>query len=138
MHVQVDLIDFRNVKCSSPEKQHKWVLQATDHHTKYSWLYVLHNHTAEEVLQKAQDIFWLFGFPETLHTDNGQEFKNKQMHQFCKKHGIRKVHTAPRTPQTQGSVKRKNRTLKENLTNTLKENQADLTTWCSRLGEADM
>ena len=33
-------------------------------------------------------------------------------------------------------MERNNRTVKENLTNILKENQAELTTWCSRLGEA--
>ena len=134
-HVEVDLIDFRNVKCSCTNP-HQWVLHVTDHHTKYSWLFALHNKTAEEVLAKLQELFWHFGFPQTLHTDNGKEFKNKLIQEFCQKHGIKQVHGAPRKPQTQGLVERNNRTVKENLTNILKENQAELTTWCSRLGEA--
>ena len=85
---------------------------------------------------KLEELFWLFGFPQTLHTDNGKEFKNKLMHEFCQNHGIKQAHGAPRKPQTQGLVERNNRTIKENLTNILKENQADVTTWCSRLGEA--
>ena len=88
------------------------------------------------MLAKLEELFWLFGFPQTPHTDNGKEFKNKLMHEFCQNHGIKQAHRAPRKPQTQGLVGRNNRTIKENLTNILKKNQADVTTWCSRLGEA--
>ena len=127
-HVEIDLIDFRNVKCSCTNS-HQWVLHVTDHHTKYSWLFALQNKTAEEVLAKLKELFWLFGFPKTLHTDNGKEFKNNLMQEFCQEHDIQKVHGAPRKPQTQGLVERNNRTVKENLTNILKENQAELTTY---------
>lgn len=58
------------------------------------------------------------------------------MKDFCAKHKIKQVHGAPRTPQTQGLVERNNRTVKENLLNIMKENKADLRTWCSKLGEA--
>lgn len=133
---QVDLIDFGNLKCSCENKSHQWVLDITDHHTKYSWLYALHNKTAEEVLEKEEALFWSFGFPQMLHTDNGKEFKNKLIQEFCQKHGIKQVHGAPRAPQTQGLVERNNRTVKENLTNILKEIQADHSSWCSKLGEA--
>ena len=73
-HVEVDLIDFRNLKCSREDKSHQWVLHITDHHAKYSWLYPLHNKTAEEVLEKLEALFWVFGFPHTLHTNSGKEF----------------------------------------------------------------
>ena len=88
------------------------------------------------MLEKLESLFWVFGFPQTLHTDNGKEFKNKKMQYFCQKHGIKQVHGAPRTPQTQGLVERNNRTVKENLSNILKEIQADHSSWCSKLGEA--
>ena len=136
VHVQVDLIDFRNLKCSCDNRSHQWVLHITGHHTKYSWLYALHNKTAEEVLEKLEALYWVFGFPQTLHTDNGKEFKNKLMQEFCQKHGIKQVHGAPRTPQTQGLIERNNRTAKENLTNILKEIPADVSSCCSKLGEA--
>ena len=76
-HLEVDLIDVRNLKCSCDNKSHQWVLHITDHHTKYSWLYALHNKTVEEVLEKLEALFWVFGFPQTLHTDNGKEFRKK-------------------------------------------------------------
>ena len=133
---QVDLIDFGNLKCSCENKSHQWVLHITDHHTKYSWLYALHNKTAEEVLEKVEALFWSFGFPQALHTDNGKEFKNKLIQEFCQKHGIKQVHGAPRTPRTQGLVERNNRTVKDNLTNILKEIQADHSSWCSKIEAA--
>jgi len=92
----------------------------------------LHNKTAGEVLEKLEALFWVFGFPQTLHTDNRKEFKSKLIQEFCQKYGIKQVHGAARTPQTQGLVERNNRTAKENFTNILKEIQADLSSWCSK------
>ena len=95
----------------------------TDHFSTYFWLFPLSHKTADEVLQAVTQLFWQIGFPKTLHTDNGREFKNKHMIVFCNEHHIELVHGAPRTPQTQGLVERNNRTLKENLANILKEKQ---------------
>ena len=81
-------------------------------------------------------LFWQIGFPKKLHTDNGKEFKNENIKDFCQRHQIELVHGAPRTPQTQGLVERNNRTAKENLKNILKEKKVSLDTWCLFLGEA--
>ncbi|GJZ88314.1 putative ribonuclease H-like domain-containing protein [Tanacetum coccineum] len=45
--------------------------------------------------------------------DNGTEFKNSIMNQFCKMKGIKREFSVARTPQQNGVVKRKNRTLIE-------------------------
>ena len=134
-HVQLDLIDFRNLNCSCG-KNHNWLLHATDHYSKFSWLFPLSHKTSEEVLETVTQLFWQVGFPKKLHTDNGREFKNKNMIDFCNKHKIDLVNGAPRTPQTQGLVERNNRTVKENLANILKEKQVSLNTWCRFVGEA--
>lgn len=42
--------------------------------------------------------------PSVLHSDNGKEFKSKNMSEFCNTHKIKQVHGAPRTPTTQGLV----------------------------------
>lgn len=118
------------------EKNHNWLLHATDHYSKFSWLFPLSHKTSEEVLEAVTQLFWQVGFPKRLHTDNGREFKNKNMIDFCNKHKIDLVHGAPRTLQTQGLVERNNRTVKENLANILKEKQVSLNTWCRFVGEA--
>ncbi|GJQ89934.1 ribonuclease H-like domain-containing protein [Tanacetum coccineum] len=46
-------------------------------------------------------------------SDNGTEFKNSIMNQFCKIKGIKREFSVARTPQQNGVAKRKNRTLIE-------------------------
>ena len=103
-HVQVDLIDFCNLPCKCQSK-HNWVLHVVDHFSKYSWMLTLKNKQTEEVAVTLTNLFWLFGFPSILHSDNGKEFKSKTMSELCRKHQIKQVHGASQTPSTQGLVK---------------------------------
>lgn len=80
--------------------------------------------------------FFMFGFPHTLHSDNGKEFTGQKMKDFCQTNFIKQVHGASRTPTTQGLVERGNRTFKENLSNILREKKAELNSRCGVLGEA--
>ena len=76
-------------------------------------MFALKRKQTEEVAVALANLFWLFGFPSILHSDNGKEFKSKTMSELCRKHKIKQVHGAPRTPSTQGLVERNNRTVKE-------------------------
>ncbi|GJU93299.1 putative ribonuclease H-like domain-containing protein [Tanacetum coccineum] len=48
---------------------------------------------------------------KVIRCDNGTEFKNKVMNQFCKMKGIKREFNVARTPQQNGVAERKNRTL---------------------------
>nr|GFA93736.1 hypothetical protein [Tanacetum cinerariifolium] len=48
-----------------------------------------------------------------IRYDNGTEFKNSDLNQFCGVKGIKREFSVPRTPQQNGIAKRKNRTLIE-------------------------
>nr|GEW88949.1 putative ribonuclease H-like domain-containing protein [Tanacetum cinerariifolium] len=50
---------------------------------------------------------------KVIRSDNGTEFKNHDLTQFCRMKGIKRKFSAPRTPQQNGITKRKNRTLIE-------------------------
>ena len=50
---------------------------------------------------------------KTLRTDNGGEFIKKEFDAYLSKHGIQHQKTVPYTPQQNGVVERKNRTLVE-------------------------
>ena len=71
MHVEIiDLTDFRNLPCScSPS--HNLVLHINDNYSKYSWLIALRSKTCQKVVQALQNVFFMFGFPKILHSDNG-------------------------------------------------------------------
>ncbi|GJU07017.1 putative ribonuclease H-like domain-containing protein [Tanacetum coccineum] len=48
-----------------------------------------------------------------IRCDNGTEFKNKEMNQFCERKGIKREFSVARTPQQNEVAERKNRTLIE-------------------------
>ncbi|GJU29589.1 ribonuclease H-like domain-containing protein, partial [Tanacetum coccineum] len=48
-----------------------------------------------------------------IRSDNGTEFKNKVMDDFCREKGIKREYSVARTPQQNGVAKRRNRTLIE-------------------------
>ena len=48
-----------------------------------------------------------------IRSDHGTEFENHEFDEFCNEHGIDHNFSVPRTPQQNGMVERKNRTLKE-------------------------
>ncbi|GJW94311.1 putative ribonuclease H-like domain-containing protein [Tanacetum coccineum] len=48
-----------------------------------------------------------------IRCDNGTEFKNKVMDDFCREKGIRREYSVARTPQQNGVAERRNRTLIE-------------------------
>ena len=48
-----------------------------------------------------------------IWSDHGKEFENTLLESFCKKNGIQHKFSTPKTPQKNGVVERKNRTLQE-------------------------
>jgi len=49
----------------------------------------------------------------TIKSDHGGEFQNERFEKFCEKQGIKDNFSAPRTPQQNGVVERKNKSLEE-------------------------
>ena len=62
--------------------------------------------------------FWE-GPPSILHTDNGLEFSNGLIENFCREKNILFVHGRPRHPQSQGQVERFNQTVCRKLSKSL-------------------
>ena len=48
-----------------------------------------------------------------IRSDHGKEFENAKFEAFCNKHGIKKEFSAPKTPQQNEVVERKNRVIQE-------------------------
>ena len=48
-----------------------------------------------------------------LRSDNGGEFTSNELNDFCEIHGIKRQFSAAETPQQNGVVERKNRTVQE-------------------------
>ena len=126
----------RKCPCSVHSEPHKWAANFIDHHTKFVHVVPLHRKSAEEVLGVFKTYCLTFGYPRKLITDNGKEFKNKEMNQFCDNNGIKLSHGSSRTPTTQGLVERSNRTWKESTRSLLMSTDKKVDHWCERTLES--
>ncbi|GJT23196.1 putative ribonuclease H-like domain-containing protein [Tanacetum coccineum] len=64
-----------------------------------------------------------------IRSDNGTEFKNKVMDDFCKEKGIKREYSVARTPQQNGVAEKKNRTLIEATRTMLADSKLPTTFW---------
>ncbi|GJU79717.1 retrovirus-related pol polyprotein from transposon TNT 1-94 [Tanacetum coccineum] len=93
----------------------RYTLVIVDDYSRYTWTRFLKDKT------EAFDHFEIFSKKiqnqlgctiVSIRTDHGREFDNKvQFGEFCNANGITHNFSAPRTPQSNGVVERKNRTL---------------------------
>ncbi|GJS27346.1 putative ribonuclease H-like domain-containing protein [Tanacetum coccineum] len=64
-----------------------------------------------------------------IRCDNGGEFKNREMNEFCSKKGIKREFSNARTPQQNGVAERRNRTLIEAARTILADAKLHVTFW---------
>ncbi|GJV01639.1 retrovirus-related pol polyprotein from transposon TNT 1-94 [Tanacetum coccineum] len=68
--------------------------------------------------------------------DNGGEFKNREMDEFCTKKGIKREFSNARTPQQNGVAERRNRTLIEAARTMLTDAKLPVTFWAKAVSSA--
>jgi len=72
----------------------------------------------------------------SIRSDHGGEFQNEKFEHFCEKHGFKRNFSAPRTPQQNGVVERKNRSLEELARTMLNENSLPKYFWADAVNTA--
>ena len=78
-----------------------------------------------------------FGLPiKKLRSDNGTQFKNTQVEEFLDEEGIKLEFSTPYTPQQNGAVERKNRTLIDMARTMLDEYKTSDLFWCEAVNTA--
>ncbi|GJX89511.1 retrovirus-related pol polyprotein from transposon TNT 1-94 [Tanacetum coccineum] len=113
----------------------RYTLVIVDDYSRYTWTRFLKNKT------EAFDQFEIFSRKiqnqlgcsiVSIRTDHGREFDNEvQFGEFCNANGITHNFSAPRTPQSNGVVERKNRTLQEMSKTMLNEQSLPQKFWCN-------
>ncbi|GJT97559.1 retrovirus-related pol polyprotein from transposon TNT 1-94 [Tanacetum coccineum] len=98
-------------------RRNRYTLIIVDDYYRYTWTRVLKDKT------EAFDQFEIFSKKiqnqlgctiVSIRTDHGREFDNEvQFGEFCNANGITHNFSAPRTPQSNGMVERKNKTIQE-------------------------
>jgi transposase InsO family protein len=92
----------------------KFCLVIVDDYSRFTWVFFLQEksqtqETLKRFLRRAQNEFRLR--IKKIRSNNGTEFKNSQIEGFLEEKGIKHEFSSPYTPQQNGVVERKNRTL---------------------------
>nr|GEX66552.1 ribonuclease H-like domain-containing protein [Tanacetum cinerariifolium] len=73
---------------------------------------------------------------KVIRIDNGTEFKNSDLNQFCELKGIKREFSVPRTPQQNGNAERKNRTLIKAARTMLADSLLSIPFWAEAVNTA--
>nr|GEX28072.1 putative ribonuclease H-like domain-containing protein [Tanacetum cinerariifolium] len=73
---------------------------------------------------------------KVIRSDNGIEFKNNDLNQFCEMKGIKREFSVPRTPQQNGIAERKNKTLIEATRTMLADSLLPISFWAETVNTA--
>ncbi|GJX43682.1 retrovirus-related pol polyprotein from transposon TNT 1-94, partial [Tanacetum coccineum] len=113
----------------------RYTLVIVDDYSRYTWTRFLKDKTEafdqfEILSRKIQNKLGCSIL--SIRTDHGREFDNEvQFGEFCNANGITHNFSAPRTPQSNGVVERKNRTLQEMSRTMLNEQSLPQKFWCN-------
>jgi transposase InsO family protein len=118
----------------------KWyVLVIVDDYSHYSWVFFLES--KEQVFEHFQLLALRLNNEhlnclKPIRSDNGTEFRNASFDEFCLEHGIDQQFFAPRVPQQNRVVERKNRTLVEMARMMLDEHRTPRCFWADAISTA--
>ncbi|XP_065617173.1 uncharacterized protein LOC136062257 [Quercus suber] len=92
----------------------RYIMVVVDDFSRYSWVEFLREKS--EACDKMQRLCKRLQNEKEvpivkIRSDHGKEFENAKFESFCEKHSIKKEFSAPKTPQQNWVVERKNRNL---------------------------
>ncbi|GJT03568.1 putative ribonuclease H-like domain-containing protein [Tanacetum coccineum] len=116
-----------------------YCLVVTDDFSRFSWVFFLASKDETSGILKT----FITGIENQINhkvkiirCDNGTEFKNSEMNQFCEMKGIKREFSVARTPQQNGVAERKNRTLIEAARTMLADSLLPTTFWAEAINTA--
>ncbi|KAK1612343.1 hypothetical protein QYE76_036016 [Lolium multiflorum] len=117
----------------------KYGLVIVDDYSRYSWVFLLKSkdETHREFITFAKKAQHMYESEiKEIRTDNGTEFKNYTMQEFVDDEGIKHEFSVPYTPQQNGVVERKNRTIIEMARTMLSEFNSPHNFWGEAISTA--
>ncbi|GKD62524.1 putative ribonuclease H-like domain-containing protein [Tanacetum coccineum] len=116
-----------------------YCLVVTDDYSRFSWVFFLATKDETSEILKT----FIIGIENQINhkvkiirCDNGTEFKNNDMNQFCGMKGIKREFSVAKTPQQNGVAERKNRTLIEAARTMLVDSLLPTTFWAEVVSTA--
>jgi transposase InsO family protein len=117
----------------------KYGLVIIDDFSRFTWVFFLSDkgetqETLKKFMRRAQNEFELK--IKKVRSDNGTEFKNTGVEEFLSEEGIKHEFSVPYTPQQNGVVERRNRTLIEAARTMLDEYKTPDNFWAKAVNTA--
>ncbi|GKA30610.1 putative ribonuclease H-like domain-containing protein, partial [Tanacetum coccineum] len=134
--LHMDLFGPTNVKSLMKKS---YCLVVTDDFIRYSWVFFLaiKDETSGILKTFITEIENQLDYKvKVIRSDNGTEFKNSVMNQFCEMKGIKREFSVARTPQQNGVAERRNRTLIEAARTMLVDSKLPTTFWAEAVNTA--
>ena len=104
----------------------EYILVVSDYYTKWTESFPMANMEAQTVARIIVDeVVSRFGVPNAIHSDQGSQFESNLFQEMCTLLGVKKTHTTPYHPQSDGMVERFNRTLTTMLSAFVNDNHTD-------------
>ena len=102
------------------DRDNKYILVISDYFAKWTESYPMPNQEAETVPNVVvREFISIFGVPRQLHTDRGRNFEFQLFLEMCSIMEIDRTRTTSVRPQSDGTVKRFNRTMRPCFLNLL-------------------
>ncbi|GJR03552.1 retrovirus-related pol polyprotein from transposon TNT 1-94 [Tanacetum coccineum] len=117
----------------------KYIMVIVDDYSRYTWtLFLRSKDETPEVLKDFLTMIQrnLQAQVISVRTDRGTEFLNKTLHAYFKEEGIEHQTSTPRTPEQNGVVERRNRTLVEAARTMLSASKLPLSFWAEAVATA--
>eukprot|EP00253_Pinus_taeda_P014619 PITA_14619 len=117
-----------------PSRQKSYIIVCTDYLTKWAETKAIKAATEEKVVEfLRENIFYKFGYPRELVTNQGSQFTSNLIEYLLAHHKIKHRTSTPYQPQANGQVEVTNRALEGILTKVVSSSRRD---WADRLIEA--
>ena len=116
-----------------------YCLVVTDDYSRFSWVMFmkLKSETSDCLKLLITRLETMFNLKiRRIRSDNGTEFKNRLMDDFCNTKGIHHEYSSPYVPQQNGVAERKNRTLIEAARTMLADSKLPVTFWNEAVANA--
>ncbi|GKA99715.1 putative ribonuclease H-like domain-containing protein, partial [Tanacetum coccineum] len=135
-HRRLGHINFKNM---NKLVRGNLVRVVTDDFSRFSWVFFLATKDETSGILKTfitEIENQLDHKVKVIRSDNGTEFKNSVMNQFCEMKGIKREFSVARTPQQNGVAERRNRTLIEAARTMLVDSKLPTTFWAEAVNTA--
>jgi site-specific DNA-cytosine methylase len=94
---------------------YRYILTFSCHYSRYMCLEPLKDKSALEVAKAFEKVIFRIGIPKAVVCDNGQEFIAQVFQAICDRLHIKKIHTSPHHPESNGACESSHREINKHL-----------------------